>query len=160
MKYGDLYNSVSFDQNKMTQILTTIEAKCRDHTAIEQAETCVCNNLASVSNIEAAVSKLKTGKSDGVTGFTTDHVKHGSRKLRSYNTSILFSMTLFHGYVPSTMRQSTIVPILKNQRKALNNSDNYRGISLNNILGKVLDFVLILTCRGFPNFRLSVWSQT
>ena len=44
------------------------------------------------------------------------------------------------------MRLSTIIPIPKNRRKSLSDSDNYRGIALNSVLEKVLDWVILNTC--------------
>ena len=55
---------------------------------------------------------------------------------------------LSHGNVPRSMLLSSITPIPKNQRKSLNESDNYRGISLSSVIGKVLDWVVIHTCSG------------
>ena len=52
---------------------------------------------------------------------------------------------LRHGYIPNKMLISTIIPIPKNRRKSLNDSDNYRGIALSSILGKVLDWVILLS---------------
>ena len=52
---------------------------------------------------------------------------------------MLFSTWLSHGHAPKAMRLSTIIPIPKNIRKSLNDSDNYRGIALNSVLEKVFD---------------------
>ena len=41
------------------------------------------------------------------------------------------------------MLHSCLIPIPKNKRKSLNNSNNYRGIALSNIIGKVLDLVIL-----------------
>ena len=53
---------------------------------------------------------------------------------------------LTHNYVPCSMLTSTIIPIPKNRRKSLNDSDNYRAIALSSILGKLLDWVILLSC--------------
>ena len=36
-----------------------------------------------------------------------------------------------------------IIPILKNKNRSMSDSDNYRGIALSNILGKIFDIVLL-----------------
>ena len=44
------------------------------------------------------------------------------------------------------MLTSTIIPIPKNRRKSLNDSDNYKAITLSSILGKLLEWVILLSC--------------
>ena len=41
---------------------------------------------------------------------------------------------------------NTIIPILQHRRKSLNDSDNYRVIASSSILGKLLDWVILLSC--------------
>ena len=60
--------------------------------------------------------------------------------------SLLLSAMLTHNYVPCSMLTSTIIPIPTNRRKSLNDSDNYRAIALSSILGKLLDWVILLSC--------------
>ena len=50
---------------------------------------------------------------------------------------------LMHGIVPNDLLISTLVPIPKGARVDDCNSDNYRAIALSNILGKLLDNVII-----------------
>ena len=50
---------------------------------------------------------------------------------------------IVHGYVPNDMLLSTVIPIPKNKRNSLNNSDNYRAIALSSALGKLLDNVIL-----------------
>ena len=52
-----------------------------------------------------------------------------------------------YGYIPISMRQSVIILIPKNKRKSLNDSENYRGIALSSILGKILYRVVLHICK-------------
>ena len=74
-------------------------------------------------------------------GYFSDHIINGSPRLY-VQLSLLFSSMLSHGYVPKDFLLSTLVPIPKNRRKSLNNSDNYRAIALGSILGKLLDIYI------------------
>ena len=38
---------------------------------------------------------------------------------------------------------STIIPIVTNKRKSVNNSDNYRGIALSSVIGKLIDVIIL-----------------
>ena len=51
---------------------------------------------------------------------------------------------LRHGFTPEGMLVSTIIPIPKNAKRSLNDSDNYRGIALASRVGKLLDWILML----------------
>ena len=85
------------------------------------------------------ISKLKSGKSDGNKGFTSDHL-HNSGKRLHILLSLLFKSILFHGYFPHELLLSTIVSIPKDVKSSLSSADNYRGISLFNFIAKVFDY--------------------
>ena len=84
-KYATLYNSVPYDNKEMkhieAEVMTRLQ-KCNDDSY----------NIT-VHDIINAVTHLKTGKSDGPEGLSSDHFIHGNRKLYVL-LSILF--TLFY----------------------------------------------------------------
>ncbi len=51
---------------------------------------------------------------------------------------------LVHGLSPDSMIFGTMVPIPKNRRQSIVDSNNYRAITLSSIIGKVLDWVILL----------------
>ena len=67
---------------------------------------------------------------------------YGCDKLNVY-LSFLLSSIMQHGYTPEQMSRSTIIPIPKNCRKSLNDSENYRGIALSSPIGKLFDCILM-----------------
>ncbi len=110
---------------------------------------CHCANLAQVTT---TVHMLKKGKSDGVTGCSSNHIRNATVL---FNTHLsLLSCMLKHVYVPETMSLSTIVPVPKNKRISLSLSDNYRVIALSSIFGKVLDRIILLE-RNADVFNIS-----
>ena len=48
---------------------------------------------------------------------------------------ILFNGMLVYGSSPSEFLKAAVIPIPKNKKKSLNNSDNYCWITLGNITG-------------------------
>ena len=56
---------------------------------------------------------------------------------------MLFTAMLVHGVIPSDISVSTLIPIPKNKKKSLNDSDNYRAIALGSIIGKLLDKIIL-----------------
>ena len=60
---------------------------------------------------------------------------------------MLYNLMLKHGYAPDDMLISTVVPIPQNKKKSLNDSNNYRGIALSSIIGKVLELLILNSNR-------------
>ena len=87
------------------------------------------------------ITKLKSGKSDGNKGFTSDHLNNSGTRL-CILTSLLFKSILFHGYPPHELLLSTIVSIPKDIKSSLSSADNYRGISLSILLQRCLIMLL------------------
>ena len=48
-----------------------------------------------------------------------------------------------HGLVPEDLQISTVIPIPKGTNANLTDSNNYRGIALSSIIGKVLDLIVL-----------------
>ena len=55
----------------------------------------------------------------------------------------LFNSMLIHGFTPSNMNVGTIIPLIKDKRKGMTNSDNFRGICLQSSLCKLLDKIIL-----------------
>jgi hypothetical protein len=100
----------------------------------------------STADVKKAVSGLKTGKSDGQ-NQQSDHLINGTpllfRKLAQ-----LFTAMINHGFAPDSFLLGTLSPIVKNGRKSINSSSNYRGITLSSILGKILDRIIMNRFSG------------
>ena len=50
---------------------------------------------------------------------------------------------LNHGFTPSKMNVGTIIPLIKDKRKGMSDSSNFRGICLQSALCKLLDKVIL-----------------
>ncbi len=60
---------------------------------------------------------------------------------------MFFNVILIHGVSPDSMILGTMIPIPKNKKKSLCNSYNYRAIALSSIIGKILDWVILIKER-------------
>ena len=56
----------------------------------------------------------------------------------------MFSCILTHDAAPRDMVISTVIPIPKGRNANITNADNYRGIALSAILGKLLDLIVLV----------------
>ncbi len=140
-KYEQLYNSVSYNRDEMLTLKRDINEQIINH----HNDNCNSHTI-NVQDVIDCASQLKCGKHDGNKGHYSDHIVRGTPRLHIY-ISLLFHSMVHHGFSPSDFLLSTLVPIPKNKRKSVNNSDNYRAIALSSILGKLLDKILLLKCN-------------
>ena len=124
---------MSFDKNEMNTLKTSIDNLVTDHNGCDEQ-----SHIITVANIYENLVFMKSGKNDGQFGHYSDHIINGTLKLNVY-ISLLFTSMISHGSAPEGLRLSTLIPIPKNKRKSLNDSDNYRAIALSSVLGKLLD---------------------
>ena len=68
-------------------------------------------------------------------------MQYASSQIAIYFSMLLTAM-MIHGYVPKSMRNAVIVPIIKNKNKRSTDKDNYRPICLSNVFSKVVEKVL------------------
>ena len=102
----------------------------------------------SEKEIETALNSLKCGKASGPDGIIAELLKHTRQEIIPYLKKLfnaLFSREIF----PEQWTRSIIVPLHK--KGDANCPNNYRGISLLNILSKVYTHIL--------NKRLTVWAE-
>ena len=48
-----------------------------------------------------------------------------------------------HAYCPDSMNLSSLIPIPKSTKKSTSDSSNYRAIALGNVIGKILDHIIL-----------------
>ena len=134
-KYQDLYTSVSYDDSVLCQFRADVNQSL---TASGYDGNCIFQ----FNDIRDAVYKLKSGKNDGNLGLSSDYFVNACDELFIHTALLLSSLTV-HGYAPSDMLISTVIPIPKGRNVNVTDSANYRGISLSSIFGKVFDLVLL-----------------
>ena len=94
------------------------------------------------SDIINGLKNVKLNKSDGCGTLYTDHFVNGTHLLYTL-LSFLFNAMIRHGFSPDGLNKSTVVPIVKDKRKSLNDSSNYRAISLSSPLAKLFDWIIL-----------------
>lgn len=154
-KYNKLYN------NNPSQKLNDIRIAIND--GIQNCCTAVeCNNikdkhLHTITNsmIKSAINKLKYGQYCSNAEIMSDSILYGTDRLYTL-IAIMFTIMLRHGYDCDIFNNVTIIPIPKDKRKSLADSDNYRGISPNSALPKIFDYLII---DHFPNVFLTCDQQ-
>ncbi len=134
-KYDDLYNSVPYVDEEMVKIKDKIQQQ-------------LCSNsfnqyVITVSDVIKCIGYLKHVKTNVTQGLYSDHLINGCDSLYVHLTMICNAM-LSHGISLESLLLGTMVPIPKNNRQYLCNSDDYRAIALSSIIGKILDWIIII----------------
>lgn len=94
-----------------------------------------------VNDIKCIISSMSRGKSPGHDGLSIEHLRFAGPHLPRV-LAMLFNFCISHGYIPSQMTKTIVVPILKNKTGDIADITNYRPISLATIIAKVLDSLL------------------
>ena len=89
-----------------------------------------------------AVNNLKKDKNGETYYNSSNHIINASNLTLEILSKILNSM-LKHGTSSEIINKSVIKPIPKNMQKSLSVSSNYRAISKNTIISKIIDYVTI-----------------
>ena len=142
-KYSDLYNSVQYNVDDLSALTEELLLSVRTHCNVDNPPA-LCHSVCA-ADVKNAVRKLKLNKGDDERLLFTNNVIHGSPLLNVY-LALLFDCMLCHIFVPPAFTLSTLVPIPKNIKKSVQSSSNYRAIALSNILGKIIDHIILLKC--------------
>ena len=153
-KYDKLLNCVSYTSAKMQNIVDRINDGI---VSCCSKGSCYYDHNVNIDVVNKAIRSLKGGKVDVTCSLYSDHLINGSNMLVVF-ISLLFKAMYFHGVVASNLLESTIIPIPKNKKKSLSDMNNYRGIALSSIIGKVLDKVLFIVHRNvLSTCDMQIW---
>ena len=86
--------------------------------------------------VNDAINKLKKDKSPGRDNISGEHIQYSHPKL-SVMLKLMFNSMIQHGYVPEAFMDNLILPIVKDTKEDLGDSDNYRPIALTSVISKV-----------------------
>lgn len=134
-KYSDLYKSVHCSKTELDKIGDKIDNSIRD---IDGRLECIVH----VSEVLNAIEHLKANKQEGLCGLSSDFFINAGYDM-SVHIALLISAMFVHGFSPSLLTVSTIIPIPKGNTIDKCDSCNYRAISLSSILCKIIDLVVI-----------------
>ena len=129
--YSDLLNCNQSDNGK--QVVMSALKNCNQDDLIK----------VNVDDIETSLKDLKCGKSSGNDSVQAEHFKYASDVLYVL-LSLLFSMCISHGFIPSGIMHTIIVPIVKDKKGDISDKDNYRPIAITSVFSKVFELVILL----------------
>ena len=92
-----------------------------------------------VDDVYSAIRSLSVNKADSVDDLYSENLKNATDLLIQYITLIIKCM-ISHGIVPDCFLKANVMPIPKNRRLDLSDSNNYRAIAISSIFSKILDY--------------------
>ena len=103
-----------------------------------------------ISSVDVShlIGQLKCGKAAGSDDLYAEYFKFAHHKLNVL-LSLCFTLFFTHFYMPSSMIETAIVPIVKNKCENLSESNNYRPIALDTIMSKLFESAILLKFEMF-----------
>ena len=89
--------------------------------------------------VEATVNKMKVNKSAGPDNLMAEHVKYGGKLIITWLTDAIVDAE----QIPSCLKQGITVPVYKGGGKDPLNVNSYRGITINSVISKVLETLIL-----------------
>lgn len=96
----------------------------------------------SVFEISHIIDNLQSNKSCGLDGIYAEHLMFASSRISTL-LSLFTKSCLVHGYLPRSLLDIVLVPIIKDKSGSITSRDNYRPIALASILSKVIEKLLL-----------------
>ena len=92
--------------------------------------------------VKDAIKDIPCGKAAGHDSISAEHFKYCGDNI-SILLSMLFTACFIHGYMPTEMTKSVLVPIIKDKAGDLGAKNNYRPIGLNPVSSKLFECVIL-----------------
>ena len=90
------------------------------------------------------IEKLKCGKAFGPDGISAESFRFAHDRLH-----VMLSSCFSHSYLPKSLLETTIVPVIKNKCGSLTDCNNYRTIAIATITSKLLESIILLKCEEY-----------
>jgi hypothetical protein len=94
-----------------------------------------------IDEVTAAIDKLNCGKAPDENGVVAEHLKLAKPVIAPILVNLLNQIRELK-HVPKSLKSGVITPVGK-KGKDLTRMENYRGISITSLLGKVLEHILL-----------------
>ena len=89
--------------------------------------------------------------------LSAEHLLYASPEIHTL-LAICFNAFIVHGFLPSYLTDSVIIPIVKDKCKNISHAGNYRLIALSSVLSKVFELILLSKLNSYfytSDYRLS-----
>ena len=102
--------------------------------------------LVTIVRLSTAIQALHSGKSADGDGLCAEHLKHITNPEFLEILCTMFTRFFSEGQLPPSMSHANVTPLVKKPAKGYQDPNNYRGISLISIFGKVFELLILQLC--------------
>ena len=160
------FEQLSASQISDNQVLQELQSEVLSYQSQSlQNEDFILNTDIEISEVEAAMKKLKQRKSAGPDGISPEHLIYGDPVLKLWLKKV-FNCIITYKTIPSCLANAIVVPIYyKGKVRNPLITTSYRGISLTFIVGKVFEYIFlqrmtpILSERGIPHYTQTAFQR-
>ena len=133
--YASLFNSVKDNilKNEVENVLSNVD----DDDDANNVTVLCSTNLT-----KDCISFLKSGKAPGSDGLYAEHLIFSNPRVHVL-LSMIFNAMFVHGYVPSQLMNTVIVPLVKNKNGNCADKNNYRPVALSTAISKLLERIIL-----------------
>jgi len=98
-------------------------------------------NTVKPHRVASIIKGLSNNKAADVHGITAEHLKYGGNHMITYITNLI-NKILKTRHLPPTFKEGILTPVPK-KGKDLKDPNNYRGITVTPVLGKILEVIIL-----------------
>ena len=138
----------SYDSEFKAEVNQCINKHCQDRN--EDESDILLNHPVLTDEVKNVCDKLKSGKAPGVDGLQNEHLKYGGITLYKM-LACIFTVIIREEYVPMIFKEGLTIPLYKGGDKDKLDTDCYRGITLQSVLCKVYETVILDRTREYFN---------
>ena len=95
-----------------------------------------------MEDVSEGFKSLKQGKAADLGNHTAEHFIYADKSLIVLLT-LLINCMLIHGYAPSKFMETVLIPIVKDKKESVTDSDNYRPIALTTVFSKIFEIIVL-----------------
>ena len=134
--YANLFNCVDSASDKES---------VSDYTIIRVSN--VHDTLCS-DDVKSSVNSLSANKAYGLDNIFAEHLLYASPSVHPL-LSICFNAFIVHGFLPSDLTDTVLVPIVKEKTGDISDKGNYRPIALASVVSKVFEMSLLVKLEKY-----------
>ena len=133
--YANLFNCVDTESDKES-VLDTI-------SRVSNAHDTLCSE-----DVKSSVKSLSANKACGLDNLFAEHRLYANPSIHAL-LSICFNAFIVHGFLPSDLTDTVLVPIVKDKTGDISDKGNYRPIALASVISKVLEMALLVKLEKY-----------
>ena len=99
-------------------------------------------NRFTSSEVSKVITQLKAGKSCGKDSLYGEHFKYAHNKI-NVMLALVFNCIVIHGFLPESIMDTLIRPLVKDKKGNLSQSDNYRPLAITCIASKAIELLIL-----------------